>query len=75
MRVTPNRVVGVAALLLALLAPLYLSAYWVNTLLTQAMFLGIVAASLIFLQAYGGMVSLAQVALFGASATHHDALL
>lgn len=65
MRVTPDRVVGVLGLALALLAPLYLSGYWVSTLLTQVMFLGIVAASLIFLQAYGGMVSLAQVALFG----------
>jgi branched-chain amino acid transport system permease protein len=63
--VTPDRVVGTLGLALAILAPLYLSSYWVNTLLTQVMFLGIVAASLIFLQAYGGMVSLAQVALFG----------
>ena len=45
----------------SLVAPLYLSAYWVGTLLTQMLFLGIVAASLIFLSAYGGMVSLAQV--------------
>jgi branched-chain amino acid transport system permease protein len=65
MRITPDRVVGVIGLTLAVLAPLYLSGYWVNTLLTQVMFLGIVAASLIFLQAFGGMVSLAQVALFG----------
>jgi branched-chain amino acid transport system permease protein len=64
-RITPDRVVGVIGLTLAVLAPLYLSGYWVNTLLTQVMFLGIVAASLIFLQAFGGMVSLAQVALFG----------
>jgi branched-chain amino acid transport system permease protein len=64
-RVTPDRVVGVLALVLALLAPLYLSTYWVSTLLTQVMFLGIVAASLIFLSAFGGMVSLAQIALFG----------
>ena len=34
-------------------------------LLTQTLFLGIVASSLIFLSAYGGMVSLAQVALYG----------
>ena len=48
-----------------MLAPLFLSTYWVGTLLTQMLLLGIVAASLIFLSAYGGMVSLAQVALFG----------
>jgi branched-chain amino acid transport system permease protein len=63
--VTPDRVVGVAALVLAVLAPLYLSSYWVGTLLTQMLFLGIVAASLIFLSAYGGMVSLGQVAIYG----------
>jgi branched-chain amino acid transport system permease protein len=63
--VTADRVVGVVALAAAVLAPLYLSTYWVGTLLTQMLFLGIVAASLIFLSAYGGMVSLAQVGLFG----------
>ena len=50
---------------MAALAPLIFSEYWVATLLTQVMFLGIVAASLIFLSAYGGMVSLAQVAIYG----------
>jgi branched-chain amino acid transport system permease protein len=64
-QVTPDRVVGVLALTLAILAPLYLTGYWVGTLLTQVLFLGIVAASLIYLSAYGGMVSLAQVSIFG----------
>jgi branched-chain amino acid transport system permease protein len=63
--VTPDRVVGAVALVLAVTAPFYVSAYWVGTLLTQMLFLGIVAASLIFLSAYGGMVSLAQVAVYG----------
>jgi branched-chain amino acid transport system permease protein len=63
--VTPDRVVGVLALVLAVTAPLYVSSYWVGALLTQMFFLGIVAASLIFLSAYGGMVSLAQVAIYG----------
>jgi branched-chain amino acid transport system permease protein len=63
--VNPNRVVGVMALILAVLAPFYASGYWVGALLTQMLFLGIVAASLIFLSAYGGMVSLAQVSLYG----------
>jgi branched-chain amino acid transport system permease protein len=64
-RVTPDRVVGVLALVLAVTAPLWVSSYWVGALLTQMLFLGIVAASLIFLSAYGGMVSLAQVAIYG----------
>lgn len=63
--VTPDRVVGIGALVLAVLAPFYVSSYWVGTLLTQMLILGIVAASLIFLSAYGGMVSLAQVAVYG----------
>jgi branched-chain amino acid transport system permease protein len=60
-----ERLVGVLAVLVGLLAPLFLSGYWVGTLLTQMLFLGIVAASLIFLSAFGGMVSLAQVAIYG----------
>ena len=63
--VTPDRIVGIGALVLAAIAPLIVSSYWVGALLTQMLFLGIVAASLIFLSAYGGMVSLAQVAIYG----------
>ena len=65
MRVTPDRVVAAIALVLAVIAPAIVSTYWVSVLLTQMLFLGIVAASLIFLSAYGGMVSLAQVSIFG----------
>jgi branched-chain amino acid transport system permease protein len=63
--VTADRVVAVGALVFAVLAPVILTTYWVSALLTQMLFLGIVAASLIFLNAYGGMVSLAQVSIFG----------
>jgi branched-chain amino acid transport system permease protein len=63
--ITPDRGVALAVLLLAVLAPLIFSDYTVANLLTQMMFLGIVAASLIFLSAFGGMVSLAQVAIYG----------
>jgi branched-chain amino acid transport system permease protein len=40
-------------------------AYWSHQILLQTFLFGIAAASLIFLSAYGGMVSLAQTALFG----------
>jgi branched-chain amino acid transport system permease protein len=60
-----ERAVGIGIVILALLAPLILDSYWVGTLMTQMLLLGIVAASTIFLQAYGGMLSLTQVALFG----------
>ncbi|MFN0153964.1 MAG: branched-chain amino acid ABC transporter permease [Gaiella sp.] len=42
-----------------------ISDYWAHTILVQTFFYGIAGASLIFLSAYGGMVSLAQTALFG----------
>jgi branched-chain amino acid transport system permease protein len=64
-RLSADRIVGTIFVVLAIFAPLLFSEYWVATLLTQMLFLGIVAASLIFLSAYGGMVSLAQVAIYG----------
>lgn len=64
-KATPDRAVGIVFLVVALAAPLIFNEYWISTLLTQMLFLGIVAASLIFLSAYGGMVSLAQLSLYG----------
>jgi branched-chain amino acid transport system permease protein len=60
-----ERVVGIAVLVAAIVAPAFFNTYWVSVLLTQILLLGIVAASLIFLSANGGMVSFAQVALYG----------
>ena len=60
-----ERPVGLGILVVGVLAPVILNDYWISTLLTQMLFLGIAGASLIFLSAYGGMVSLAQVSLFG----------
>jgi branched-chain amino acid transport system permease protein len=62
---TPERAVGLVVLVVAVLAPVLFSTYWVSALLTQILLLGIIAASLTFLSAYGGMVSLAQVAVYG----------
>jgi branched-chain amino acid transport system permease protein len=58
------------ALLLALavvllLAPEIFSPFDLSQILTQALWLGIAAASLTFLQRYGGMTSLGQVAIYG----------
>jgi branched-chain amino acid transport system permease protein len=53
----------VAAVLL--LAPLIFSNFFYGVLLTKALWLGLVAMSMIFLSSYGGMVSLAQVGVFG----------
>ena len=60
-----ERVIGVGVLVLALLAPLLVSDFWMDTVLTQTFILGIGAASLVFLSAYGGMISLAQAGLMG----------
>ena len=65
LKTTVERVVAVGALVLAALGPVIFSDYWVSFILTQTFLIGIAAASLIFLSAYGGMVSLAQVALYG----------
>ena len=48
-KVATERAIGVAGLVLALLAPAIFSAFWLNSILTQALILGIGAASLIFL--------------------------
>ncbi len=54
-----------ALAIVCVLAPEIFSAFWLSQILTQALWLGIAALSLIFLSSYGGMVSLAQVGLYG----------
>jgi branched-chain amino acid transport system permease protein len=60
-----ERGIGLAVLLAVALGPLFLTDNWVKNILTQTFLVGIAAASLIFLSAYGGMISLAQTALVG----------
>jgi branched-chain amino acid transport system permease protein len=49
----------------ALVLPLIVGEFFLSQILTRALWLGLAAASLIFLSAYGGMVSLGQVAIYG----------
>jgi branched-chain amino acid transport system permease protein len=63
-----DRVLGGIGLALAALGPLIFSGYFAHQLMTEVFWYGIAAASLIFLFAYGGMVSLAQVSLYGIAA-------
>jgi branched-chain amino acid transport system permease protein len=49
----------------AALAPLVFTDFFLSVILTKSLWLGVAAASLIFLSAYGGMVSLAQVGIYG----------
>jgi branched-chain amino acid transport system permease protein len=60
-----ERGVGIGVLAFIVVGPAFLTDYWVSFILTQTFLLGVAAASLIFLSAYGGMVSLAQTAIFG----------
>ena len=60
-----ERSVVLAALVLLIVWPAAgFSSYWAHQILTQTFLFGIAAASLIFLSAYGGMISLSQAALF-----------
>jgi branched-chain amino acid transport system permease protein len=68
MRLSFDRALGLGAVALLAASPLLFSDYFVSAILTETLWLGIAAASLIFLSAYGGMVSLAQVAVYGVAA-------
>jgi branched-chain amino acid transport system permease protein len=56
---------GLVVLVVLACGPFVFNDYWVDAILTQALIMGIAGASLIFLAAYGGMISLAQTALMG----------
>jgi branched-chain amino acid transport system permease protein len=62
-----ERILGLAVLCVLAAGPAIFSGYWVDTILTETFIFGIAGASLIFLAAYGGMISLAQTALMGIS--------
>jgi len=62
---TVERIILTVVVAAFVIAPAFTSDFFVSFVLTQVLFLGIAAASLIFLAAYGGMVSLAQTLLFG----------
>ena len=64
-RVTPEQGVLLSVLVVLVLAPAFSTTFFVSFVLTQTLWLGIAAASLIFLAAYGGMISLAQTLMYG----------
>jgi branched-chain amino acid transport system permease protein len=55
----------VGSVVLLALCPLFVGNFFLSAILTQAIWLGLTALSLIFLAGFGGMVSLAQVGIFG----------
>lgn len=60
-----ERAIGVGMIAFAVVAPMIMNGNFAHNVLTRTFFVGIAAASLIFLTAYGGMISLAQTALAG----------
>jgi branched-chain amino acid transport system permease protein len=61
-----ERSIAAAVLILVIVFPAAgISPYWSHQILIRTFLFGIAAASLVFLTAYGGMISLAQTALFG----------
>ena len=65
LRLSADRSIALAALVLVALGPFIFDRYWISYILTGTFLFGIAAASMIFLAAYGGMVSLAQVSIYG----------
>lgn len=53
-------------LLIAALCPVLFSTYFTSAVALRSLWMGLAAASITFLAGYGGMVSLGQMALFGA---------
>jgi len=62
-----ERTVALVVVVVLALGPFVFSNYWVSFVLTQVFWYAVLAMSMIFLSAYAGMVSLAQVSLFGIS--------
>jgi branched-chain amino acid transport system permease protein len=60
-----ERALGAGVLVILAAGPAIFNDYWVSAILTQTFLFGIAAASLVFLFAYGGMISLGQTALMG----------
>jgi branched-chain amino acid transport system permease protein len=62
---TPGNVALVLLLVLLIVLPQIGTSYFVNFVMTRTLMLGIAAATIVFLAAYGGMISLGQLLLFG----------
>ena len=60
-----RNVVAVSVILMLTVLPLFGSDFFVDFVMTRTLMLGMAAATVVFLSAYGGMVSLAQWLLFG----------
>lgn len=62
---SPSTLVFLAVLVGLFLLPRFSSVFFINFVMARTMMLGLAAATIIFLSAYGGMISLAQLLFFG----------
>jgi branched-chain amino acid transport system permease protein len=62
---TPRSVVFVAVVTLLLVMPSFSSTFLIYTVLTEALILGLIAVTVVFLTSHAGMISLAQLLLAG----------
>lgn len=65
MKLSPGSIPAVVVIALFALAPLFMSDFFVEFVLTRTLILGMAAATIVFLTGYAGMTSLAQLTLFG----------
>ncbi len=56
-----------AVVVLLVVLPVFRSDFFIDFVMTRTMMLGLAASSIVFLSAYGGMISLAQWLIFGVS--------
>jgi branched-chain amino acid transport system permease protein len=64
---SPATAVFAAVLVVLFLLPMASSTFFINFVMARTMMLGLAAATIVFLAAYGGMISLAQLLFFGIS--------
>lgn len=64
-RFSPRNIAVGLVVLLLLVMPVISSDFFVDFVMTRTMMLGLAASTIVFLSAYGGMVSLAQWLIFG----------
>lgn len=62
---SPSTLVFVVVLVALFLLPAISSTFFINFVMARTMMLGLAAATFVFLSAYGGMISLAQLLFFG----------
>ena len=62
-----RNIIATAVIIVLLLIPIFGSEFFTNFVMTRTMILGIAASTVVFLSAYGGMVSLAQFLMVGVS--------